>query len=73
MTLLVNKVRGCDQFGATIGLNYAGNSEFKTLGGGISSICLRVLILTYLCMQAVQVATYQDPQIAVFTIKEDRA
>ena len=69
---VINRVRGCDQFGAPISLNFDGKTSYNTLGGGIASLCLRALILSYLAMQLLAVFNYDDPTISSFTIIEDR-
>ena len=69
---VLNRLRGCDSFGAPISLNFNGESSFNTAGGGIASLCLKVLILTYLTMQTLKVYNFDDPQISSFQIVEDR-
>ena len=56
-----DKLRGCDMFGATIGLNVAGESTFKTLPGGVVSLILRILVLSYFCLQVIALISYEDP------------
>ena len=41
--------------------------------GGLASILLRTLILVFLCIQMIQVLTYDDPEISSFQVLEDRA
>ena len=68
-----DKVRGCDQFGASISLNYQGGSTFRMIGGGLASIALKLLIFTFFCMQLMAVVTYKDPQVSNFEVMESRA
>ena len=70
---LTDIVRGCDQSGASIGLNYQGDSRFQMIGGGLASIALKILILTFFCMQLMAVVTYKDPQVNSFEIMESRS
>ena len=72
MTTLTNKVRKCDNFGANFNLSYQGENTFGTLGGGIASICLRLLILTYLCIRTIDLVMFKDPDISSYTVMADR-
>ena len=70
---ILDKVRGCDQFGATVNLNFKGETEYKTLCGGCFSLALRVLILAFFCMQLAAVIQYDDPNILSYQVMEDRS
>ena len=48
MQSFADKVRGCDQFGASVSLNYAGETKFRTLGGGIASFVIKTVALIYM-------------------------
>ena len=72
MTAFVNRVRACDKFGAKVGLNFEGKHSYETIGGGVMSGLLRIIILVYLCMKLLVVFNYKDPQISVYEIVEDR-
>lgn len=69
---LSDKIRGCDSFGATIGLNYAGETSYNTLGGGVFSVCLKALIFAFFCMKMAVVVGYDDNNIVTYQIYEDR-
>ena len=49
-----------------------GEDSFKTLGGGVTSMCLRTLVLSYLCMQLTVLVGYKDPTITIYSIMESR-
>ena len=66
-------MRGCDQFGANIGLNYAGETKFGTLGGGIASFLIYTIALIVLGKQIVALVEYQDPALSSYTVMEDRS
>ena len=66
------KLRGCDVNGATVDLNFKGDTEHKTLCGGIASIILKALILGFFCMQSIAVWNYNDPIISSYQVLEDR-
>ena len=66
------KFRGCDKFGAQVHLNYKGQTESGTVGGGIATVCLSTLILAYFCIRMLDVTTFADPVISSYTIMEDR-
>ena len=72
MSIFSDKLRKYDKFGASFSLNYQGSDTFLTLGGGVASICLKILILTYLCIQTIALVDYKDPDISSYIIMEDR-
>ena len=72
MSSLAGKVRKCDSFGASFKLSYQGEDTFVTLGGGIASICLRILVLTYFCIRTIDLIGYKDPDISSYVIMADR-
>ena len=53
-------------------MNYQGKSSFSTLGGGVTSLGLRIIILTYFVIQLLKVWQYQAPQINGYSIIENR-
>ena len=69
---VLEKVRGCDQFGAQINLNFKGETEYRTMCGGFFSLALRILILAFFCMQLASVIEYTDPDIVSYQVMEDR-
>ena len=68
-----NKIRNLDNFGTKFNLSYKGETTYKTLGGGMVTVCFRVLILTYFCIRMADLLSYKDPEISSFVIKEDRS
>ena len=67
-----NKIRGCDAFGAPITLKLNSEDSFKTFGGGLVSILLRLLTLIYFTMKLLAVFTYKDPTINSYKIQKSR-
>ena len=65
-------MRARDIFGAPVGLKLAGESSYKTLGGGLVSVSLKVLIFAYFCKQMIAVFNYVDPLISSYSIYESR-
>ena len=72
MKFLAEKLHGCDQFGEPFGLNHRGQSTLTTISGGVASIVLRALILTYLMVKFINVYNFKDPQINGYEIIENR-
>ena len=62
----IGKLRGCDKFGAQVSLNFKGETEYRTVCGGLFSLALRVLILAFFCMQLVAVIEFSDPDIVSY-------
>ena len=56
----------------SVRLSFEVDIEYKTLARGIASMCLRLLIFSYLVMQMLAVRTYKDPAINRYTFLEDR-
>ena len=67
-----NRVRACDKFGTSPTLKFDKADRYQTLGGGLASLCLKILILVYFINQLIEVVTYADPQISSYMISEDR-
>ena len=65
---VVRKLRACDEFGSPFSLMHSGESSFKTLGGGIATLILRVTALAFLCMRLIAVVSYEDPLITLYDI-----
>ena len=59
-----------DKFGAPVELNYRGLTSYKTVGGAMVTLVFYTLITVHLCIQLTSVATYADPQIVTYEIKE---
>ena len=68
-----NIVRSFDIAGAEVGLKYAGEGRFKTMGGGLLTSCLRVVTLTYFIMRVITLAEFEDASISSFEVIEDRS
>ena len=66
-------VRGCDTSGSPVQFNFKGETEHKTLGGGLGSLIIRFLVLLYGSTQILAVMNYRDPQISSYTVLEDRS
>ena len=56
-----SRLRSLDNFGAPVSFNVDGKTSVKTVGGGIASLFLNILVLGYLCMQMVEVFGRKDP------------
>ena len=67
-----DRVRSYDAFGAPVSFTFEGDREYKTLAGGIASMCMRLLIFSYCVMQMLAVLTYKDPAINGYTVLKDR-
>ena len=67
------KVRDCDVNGATVNLNFKGDTEHKTFCGGLASLLLKSLILGFFCIQSIAVWHYNDPTISSYQVFEDRS
>ena len=65
---VVRKLRACDGFGSPFSLKHSGETSFKTLGGGIATLSLRLIALTFLCMRLIAVVSYEDPLITLYDI-----
>ena len=63
---LLSSLRGCDQFGAQVSLNFKGETEYRTVCGGFFSLALRGLILAFFCMQLAAVIQFGDPNIVSY-------
>ena len=70
---VARKLRACDEFGSPFGLKHGGETSFKTLGGGIATLVLKITALAYLCMRLIAVVTYGDPVITLYDIQDDRS
>ena len=72
MLKLASRVRASDNFGATPALQLGGETRFNTMGGGIISLCLKLLTFVYVLTQLESLISYHDPEISSYTIFEDR-
>ena len=70
---VLEKVRNCDANGATVNLNFKGDTEHKTLCGGLASLLLKALILGFFCMQSIAIWHFKDPTISSYQVLEDRS
>ena len=53
-------------------LKLSGEREFTSVCGGMISICLKLLITFYFCIQLLNVVNYSDPTIGSYTVLDDR-
>ena len=70
---IVSGLRSCDMFGASQGFNIGGQSQTTTLGGGLVTLGLRVLILFYFCSRFAVVINKRGPTISSYSIGENRS
>lgn len=61
-----------DRFATPLSFTYRGDTEYKTFGGGLVSILLGFLTLSFLCMRLMILFKYEDLKISSYTILEDR-
>ena len=66
------KLRMWDRFSASISLTHEGQSKIGTLGGGIISLSIELLVLSYCIMRIIAVVSFQDPAISSYSIREER-
>ena len=72
MLKIASRVRASDNFGATPALQLGGETTFKTMGGGIISLCLKFLTFVYVLTQVEALIRYHDPEISSYTVFVDR-
>ena len=46
-------------------------SKSGTLGGGVTSLCLNILILVFFCMRVIDVTKHNDPTISSYIVYEE--
>ena len=63
MGSLLGRVRSFDIFGEPVGLNYKGDSNFKTLLGAFFSILLQSFILFFTLGEFLDLIDHNNPQI----------
>ena len=68
-----DRLRGCDQFGTTAQLNFAGESSFGTVGGGAASLCLQTLLLAFFAIRIITVVDFEDPALSSYSIQVNRS
>ena len=66
-------IRSHDAFGQGIGLNYKGESHYKTLGGGLLSLAFKLAMLSFHMAQSIMVLNFEDPKITTYEVYEQRA
>ena len=69
---LASGLRSLDRFGSSVSFNIDGESQTKTLGGGVATLLIEMLILCFFCKQLIAVVNDEDPQISSYRIAEDR-
>ena len=66
------QLRNCDMFGVPIGLKLAGKSNYSTKGGLLTSLILKLFILSFFAIKLIDVIDYRDPSINSFTVLDSR-
>ena len=69
MSGLLFFIRSLDKFAEPIGVNYNGREKFSTVGGGILSILVGLVILVYAIGRADQLVNRKYPPILTSTIE----
>ena len=57
-------LKSYDAFGEPIGLNYDGESTYKTLLGALVTIAIKAFLLIFATTQTIALFQYQDPTIS---------
>lgn len=57
-------LKSYDVFGEPIGLNYDGDSTFKTLLGAFVTILIKIFLLVFATSQIIALIGYKDPIIS---------
>ena len=70
---LSKKLQNCDLFGSSVNLNYNGEEQYGTTGGGLVSMLIKSTTLAFFCMRLISVFGYQDPTISSYHMFEDRS
>ena len=63
MSKFLNFLKSQDAFGEPVGLNYRGESTFKTWIGALGSMSIKIFIMIFAATQVIDLFNYQDPQI----------
>ena len=61
-------MRAFDTFASYISLNFTGIEKYGTVGGGLATLTLKLLVLAFLVKQVIQLANYGDPTISSYEI-----
>lgn len=63
MGSILNMVKSLDSFGVPVGLNYKGDSSFKTMPGALLSFVLLGFLLFFLGQSLLELVEFKNPQI----------
>ena len=69
---LLGFIRSFDLFGASVNVNFRGQSDYKTGVGALMTLLIRSFMLFYAVRCAIQVLDYEDPSINSYEIKDER-
>ena len=69
---LNDRLRRWDYFSTPISFTHEKSTSYGTLCGGLASILLRIVTLTFFCMRLVTLVGYDDLQISNYVVEEDR-
>ena len=65
-------IRKCDDFGAPFQLHYSSDSRYRTIGGGILSVLIKITVGVFFVMRIIQLASYKDPTSISYEVREER-
>ena len=63
MSSILNRIKSLDNFGEPIGVNYKGESSFKTIPGAVLSVALLIFLLVFAGQSFLGLVNYDNPQI----------
>ena len=63
MGSIFNRIKSLDHFGEPIGVNYKGESSFKTIPGAILSVALLTLLLIFAGQSFLGLINFENPQV----------
>ena len=64
MSSILNRIKSLDNFGEPIGVNYKGESSFKTIPGAVLSIALLIFLLIFAGQSFLGLVNYNNPQVS---------
>ena len=72
MKRLGGLLRKQDAFGEPVSINYRGDTTFTTMLGAIVSFVEKIFILVVAVMGLIDLFTYQDPNITMYSVYDAR-
>ena len=66
-----NYIRSFDEYGQPISLNYLGSETFQTLPGGLLSLAVRIILISYTILKFSSMTEKKDWSIIQQTIVTD--